>query len=285
MGEAVTLPNNFVTGWHVLTFEFGFALPWEMGVGKPVGYEGPRAGEVEVKVEGNGNGDGDGERKRKKWILVWGGSSSCGMYVLQILKYYGYENVIAVAGENHHERLRGYGAKMCFDYKGSEDVVDRIKEFVKNDGGEIGYILDCIGSLQDSVQPCSLIAEARGCKIAILLPVIVKDAAVGVRPEYEMDVQKCADWKDGVVPSGVRTHFWMDNKVLAQTLQTEIMPWALETGVVEPNDQVIVEGGTMLERAEKALSMLREKKVSGGRLVWKVAEDEEVMEALGGIGL
>ena len=51
------------------------------------------------------------------------------------------------------------------------------------------------------------------------------------------------------------------------------MPAMLRDGVVKPNDRKIVEGATMLERAEKAMSMLRRKEVSGERLVWKVADD------------
>ncbi|KAK5947431.1 hypothetical protein PMZ80_001581 [Knufia obscura] len=275
MQEAVVLGNNFVTVWHAFTREFGFELPWNRGLdggakGKPEGYVPPKR---EVETEGG----------RKKWILVWGGSSSCGMYGIQVLRYYGYGNVIAVAGSRHHGTLKRYGAEVCFDYRGEGDVVERVKEFVWKDGGEVAYIFDCIGSLEGSLRPVARIASAEGCKIAVLLPVVVKDAAPGVKPEYEMDVTKCADWAEGVMPSGVRTHFWMDNKVLAETLQTEIMPWALETGVVEPNAQIIVEGETMLERAQSALNMLRDKKVSGGRLVWRVAEQKQVAEALDGI--
>lgn len=269
MQEAVVTGNNFVTAWHAITRDFGFEFPWVSSGerrGKPEGYM-PSREEVETR-EG-----------RRKWILIWGGSSSCGMYSIQLLKYFGYENLIVVAGVKHHEKLRGYGAKELFDYRGDGDVVDRVKEFVNSDGGEIGYALDCIGGLDGSVRPVSKIVEAEGCRVAILLPVIVKDAAPDVVPTYEMDVEKCADWKKGVVPIGVRTHFWLDNKVLAETLETEIMPWALEEKIIEPNDQVIVEGRTLLERAQKAMNMLRDKQVSGGRLVWRIAEDDEVEEA------
>ena len=272
MQEAVVLGNNFVTVWHTFTSDFGFELPWNRGYGglakgKPEAYIPPKS-ETETK---------DG---RKKWILVWGGSSSCGMYGIQVLKYYGYENIIAVAGSKHHKTLKRYGAKECFDYRGEADVVEIIQKFVRQDGGDIGYIFDCIGSLDGSLRHVSRIAEAEDCKVAILLPVIVKDAAPGIKPEYEMDVNSCADWAKGVVPIGVRTHFWMDNKVLAEILQPEIMPWALETGVIEPNYQIIVEGDTMLERAQRAMDMLRDKKVSGGRLVWRIAEETQVAEAL-----
>lgn len=60
---------------------------------------------------------------------------------------------------------------------------------------------------------------------------------------------------------------------LATHLQPEIMPTLLAKGVVRPNRQKVVEGATLLERAQKALDMLRRKEVSGERLVWKVAED------------
>lgn len=202
------------------------------------------------------------------------------MYTIQLLKYFGYENLIAVAGAKHHEKLKGYGAKELFDYRGDGDVVERVRDFVRRDGGEIGYALDCIGGLDVSVRPVSRIVEAEGCKVAILLPVIVKDAAPGVAPTYEMDVEKCANWREGLIPLGVRTHFWLDNKVLAETLETEIMPWALEEKIVEPNDRVLVEGETLLERAQKAVDMLIDKQVSGGRLVWRIAEDHEIKETL-----
>ena len=266
MQEAVVLGNNFVTVWHVFTSDFRFQLPWTNNVGKPKDYAPPNH-EIETKD------------LRKKWILVWGGSSSCGMYGIQVLKYYGYENVIAIAGTKHHETLKRYGAKVCFDYRDG-DVVENVKDFIKEDSGDIGYIFDCIGSLDGSVRPVAKIAGAEGCRVAILLPVLVKDFAPGVIPEYEMDVVKCADWANGVVPLGVRTHFWMDNKELAETLQTEIMPWALASGVVEPNDQIIVDAATLLERAQKAMNMLRDKAVSGGRLVWRIAEEEQVPEVL-----
>ena len=50
------------------------------------------------------------------------------------------------------------------------------------------------------------------------------------------------------------------------------MPALLAEGVVKPQRQKIVGGATLLERAQKAMDMLRRKEVSGERLVWRVAE-------------
>ena len=43
--------------------------------------------------------------------------------------------------------------------------------------------------------------------------------------------------------------------------------------IIKPNPQRIVEGKTLLERAQKAIDTLRRKEVSGERLVWKVADN------------
>ncbi|KEF54816.1 uncharacterized protein A1O9_09258 [Exophiala aquamarina CBS 119918] len=246
--EAVTLPNNFVTAWHTLTRELDLELPW------------PKPPNFQAKANGN-------------WILIWGGSSSVGQYLLQILKYYGYQDVVATASKAHHERLSKYGARHCFDYR-NEHVIDEIERFIHSQAGgagQISLVVDCIGSQKASVMPVSKLAKA-GSKVAIMLPVIIKDAAPGVKPEYTMDVNEGVSWADGVQRSGVRTHFYLENQHLADKLQSEIMPTLLEQRVIEPNDQVIVEGDTFLERAENALSKLRNKEVSGARLVWRVAD-------------
>lgn len=49
----------------------------------------------------------------------------------------------------------------------------------------------------------------------------------------------------------------------------------LKDGIVKPNKQRIVEGKTLLERAQNALDALRRKEVSGERLVWRVASGSD----------
>ena len=247
MQQAVTVPNNFVTVWHTLTKDFGFELPWP----KPKVYR---------------------PEQKDALILIWGGSSSVGQYALQILRWYGYNNLVATAGKAHHEKLRRYGAARCFDYRDANVEMDLLEYAAsQSKPGRIDHILDCIGSLHGSVFPISRLAQA-GTSVAILLPIIVKDAAEGVKPIYEMDVLKVVNWRNGVAAVGVRTHSYLDNEFLKEKLQSEIMPAMLENGIVEPNEQTIVEGETMLDRAEKALKMLREKSVSGKRLVWRVSD-------------
>lgn len=47
----------------------------------------------------------------------------------------------------------------------------------------------------------------------------------------------------------------------------------LERGLIKPNKLKIVEGKTMLERAENALKLMRGQAVSGEKLVWRIAEE------------
>ena len=143
-------------------------------------------------------------------ILVWGGSSSVGQFAIQILRYYGYTNILATASRKQHEKLRSIGAKVLFDYN-DKDVVAALLS--QGDGSGIPLILDCIGSKSGSIAPISQIAES-GAKVAILLPVIVRDSSEMEAPEYEMDVRKVANWKEGVDARGVRTHFYLDVSTL-----------------------------------------------------------------------
>ena len=178
--EAVTLPDNFVTVFHMLVTNLGLTLPWP----KPEGFV-PEA--------------------RGKSVLVWGGSSSVGQYALQILRYYGYGNeMVATASKRNFQLVRECGASEVFDY-GDEEVGKKICAKV----GKVDLVLDCIGNVKGSVRPISEIVT-EGAKVAILMPMIVRDASEEVEPEYTMAVQTVAEWKEGVAVSGVRTHFYLE---------------------------------------------------------------------------
>lgn len=56
------------------------------------------------------------------------------------------------------------------------------------------------------------------------------------------------------------------------------MSTLLAEGAIEPNQQRIIEGTTLLERAQKALDIMKSGTVSGERLVWKVWTEEEFPE-------
>lgn len=186
---AVTLPNNFVSAFHAITADLDLPLPWP----KPSSYIPEHANSA---------------------ILIWGGSSSVGQFALQILRYYGYRNLLTTASKQHHELLKEYGARECFDYRDG-DVVDALLNSAAHvtdhhtttctNAPAIAFILDCIGSQEASIRPISKLAQT-GAKVAILLPVIVRDASEDIEPIYAMDVNSIVPWKEGVEVRGVRTH-------------------------------------------------------------------------------
>ncbi|KAM5373408.1 hypothetical protein ACJZ2D_007003 [Fusarium nematophilum] len=227
--EAVTVPVNLVTVFHSATADLGLELPWPI----PEGYAPEQAGEP---------------------LLIWGASSSVGIFAVQVFRRWGYRNILAVASGKHHEYLRSVGATECFDYR-RDDVVDRILDYT-SDRAEprVPYILDCIGSLEGTLKPLSKIAQ-RSSRVAVMLPVILRDATEEAEPEYEMDVSK------------VLNEFFKEN------MQPEIVPALLKERVVEPNRYRIVQGATMVERAQNALDILRSREVSGEKLIWRIASD------------
>ncbi|KAK2004063.1 zinc-binding dehydrogenase [Colletotrichum falcatum] len=245
--EAVTVPTNLITVFHAVTADLGLELPWP----KPAGWE---------------------PKERDYAILVWGAASSVGLYALQVLRHWGYRNVLAVASEKHHAHLKEIGAKATFSYRDA-DVVEKILDFVGEEG--IPFVLDCIGSVEGTLRPLTKIAR-RGTKVSIMLPVIIRDATEDIEPEYEMDVSQVlvGEWAEGVELHGVRTHHYLANEFFKEKMQREIVPTLLEQGIIKPNKQKIVEGATMLERAQKAIDLLRKKDPSGERLVWRVSDIE-----------
>jgi NADPH:quinone reductase-like Zn-dependent oxidoreductase len=179
--EAVTLPNNAVTVFHTVTKDLSLPLAWP---------------HQEESSPPHANSP----------ILIWGGASSCGQYALQILKHWGYKNLLTTASPSHHSYLRSIGAAHVFDYRDPE-VSKHIIEAVEKHSPAVPFIFDCIGSRSGSLAQVAKITQS-GTKVAVLLPVIVQDATVDTAPEYSMEVETQAPWTEGVEVRGVRTHFY-----------------------------------------------------------------------------
>ncbi|KAI1497716.1 GroES-like protein [Biscogniauxia marginata] len=244
--EVVTIPENFVTAFNTLWADLNLPTPWP----KPSDYRPLRADDR---------------------ILIWGAASSVGQLTIQVLKFYGYRNIVATASPKHHMYLRELGVAECFDYR-SYSVVHELLN-IHHDGQTPIYpiIVDCIGSQAGSLTPISKIAQS-GTTVTVMLPVILKHASSEEVPEYSMDASTSASWGDGVNVRGVRTHFYWKNEMLREKLQSEIMPTMLAEGIVKPIRYRIVDGETLLERATKALDIMRTG-VSGEKIIWRVSNN------------
>ncbi|KAI8195844.1 2-methylene-furan-3-one reductase [Colletotrichum sp. SAR 10_65] len=233
MQEAVTVPDNIVTVFQAAVMDLGLPLPWPI----PEGWIPPEADAP---------------------ILLWGGAGSVGMYSIEVFRHWGYKNLVVVSSKKHHEYLKSLGATVCFDYR-DKHVVDEIREYLGPQG--VPYVIDCIGHLTGSLRHITKLADD-GTKVAVMLPVVISDPTEIQAPVYQMTEPAEGQWKEGVIVKGVRTHFYLKNQLFKDKMQCEIIPTLLEQKVVRPNPQRIVEGETLLERAQDAIVLLRNKALS-----------------------
>ncbi|KAI0816570.1 GroES-like protein [Xylaria sp. FL0064] len=244
--QAVTLPESVVTAFNTIATDLKLPTPWP----KPQDYRPPRANER---------------------ILIWGAASSVGQLIIQVLKFYGYKQIIGTASSSHHAHIRALGASEVYDYRSPSVIDDLLRSAQGGTGPAYPLIIDCIGSQERTLAPLSKIAQS-GSTVAVMLPVILKHASEDTAPEYSMTANDSVAWAEGVHVSGVRTHFYWKNEMFREKLQTEIMPALLAQGVVKPNRYRIVEGRTLLERATKGLNAMREG-ASGEKVIWRVSDE------------
>lgn len=73
------------------------------------------------------------------FALVWGGSTSVGMYLVQFLALSGYQ-VIATASAKNHDLVKSLGAKFAVDYH-DEDAIEQITKIA---GGALNLGFDTV---------------------------------------------------------------------------------------------------------------------------------------------
>ena len=86
------------------------------------------------------------------------------------------------------------------------------------DGPTVPFVIDCIGSKAGSLVHIAKIAQKR-TRVAVLLPVILKDATDEEAPDYTFDVDFSAQWAEGAETRGARTHFYMEVRAILLVLE------------------------------------------------------------------
>ncbi|THX95735.1 alcohol dehydrogenase [Aureobasidium pullulans] len=250
---ASTLPNNFCTAYFTLSEKLGVKLPWPL-----VNHET--------------------SEDAQSPIIIWGAAASVGQYALQILKHWGYTNVIAVASPKHQDKLLSLGARHVVDYRDSATAIDTIRSILnEQDSSATVRAFDCVDSKTGSLIPLSKIVTKPGSTVAALLPVVVSSPDPQ-QPETELaisfDVQGEAEWATDVKVQGVAVYAYEAHAFLRDNLMPEILGGMLAQGAVQPNQYREIQGDDLLTRAQKALDIMRSGTVSGERLVWKVWDEQ-----------
>ncbi|KAL2841140.1 alcohol dehydrogenase [Aspergillus pseudoustus] len=242
------LPTNFCTSFYTLSDKLQLDLPWP----RPASFT-----------------PSDVDRP----ILIWGAGSSVGHFAVQILKYWGYTNVLVTASSKHHEKLKAYGARHAFDYRDPNivaSITSCISDYVGSGNGGSLRVFDTITSKHSSLAPIAKIATLPGSIVAAVLPVVINPASDPAGLQLSADLAAEAEWAPGVQVHPVISYAYEANEFLRDHLQPDIMATLLAQGAIEPNKIRIVDGDSLLERATRAMEIMRSGTVSGERLVWRV---------------
>ncbi|CAK7897832.1 hypothetical protein CAAN1_15S02564 [[Candida] anglica] len=197
-----------------------------------------------------------------KYILIWGGATATGFLAIQVAKLVYGLKVIATASKKHHETLKSIGADYLVDYN-DKDAVEQIKSI---GGAEIKYALDTVSSTETFQSLYDATSESKDVRLDNLLFLTEKDInADPNRSVYIGDtlayvvVGVDVNFAGRMVystPELVKdyTHFWY-----------EVLPSYIPQ-LVHSNLKVLAPG---FESVNEALSLLRENKVSGEKIVFR----------------
>ncbi|KAF5589713.1 toxD [Fusarium pseudocircinatum] len=199
-------------------------------------------------------------------FLVYGASTSVGLYAVQLGKLSGLR-VIAVASSKNHELLKRLGAEVTVDYH-DEDWVDRVIEVT---GGKLRYALDNIadGGSLEKVARC--LAHGAGSQL-IALSLLHKESLRAVNPDVKAESMLAFT----VFGRALGEEYTVFDNTGPET-PDEKSAWEkylrLVTGMLERGDleaNPVVEVGT-LEDVTKAFRLSREGQLSAEKAVLKVS--------------
>ncbi|KZO93631.1 GroES-like protein [Calocera viscosa TUFC12733] len=184
-------------------------------------------------------------------LLVWGGSSSVGAFVIQLAKAAGY-TVLSTSSPRNHAYVKSLGASAVLDYN-DPDVVSKIRAAA---GPNLSLAYDSIsenGSIEASV---ASITASTG-KVAVILP-----------PEPEKYSDQSTDSVKVVHTGAIKAS---DNPLIGQRVYG-ILSALLETHTLIANPVKVIPGGLL--GINEGLQLGREYKVSGEKLVYTIADSK-----------
>ncbi|KAL3423151.1 TOXD [Phlyctema vagabunda] len=197
----------------------------------------------------------EGKTDKGSAVLIYAGSTTVGMFAIQIAKKAGC-TVVTTASPHSFDLVKSYGADHVFDYRSLNAVNDIKKAFP-----HISRALDCI-SEGNSTNFCAEVLKQNGGKVITLLD--TKTKVPGIEARMIMSFQLLGRefaWLPPIGPKFPASS--SDREGLARfygslsTLVKELRPPPV--GVLDGGFDSVLEG----------LSNLREGKVSGCKLVVK----------------
>jgi len=196
---------------------------------------------------------------QNEWILVYGGSSSVGMFVIQLAHLSGYK-VVTLASPKNHDLCKSFGADAVFDYK-DPDVIAKIKDVT---GNTIHNAFDTISTVESQTLSIQTFAPGPGKLLTIQGP---QQDAQKLREDVKVQQTLLYTVHGQAFQYGSRAYYPAspeDRAHMANFLKK--LPDLVSSGAIKPNPVKKWEGG--LEAIVDGLQYMRDGKVSGEKIVY-----------------
>ncbi|KAJ0323802.1 hypothetical protein COL5a_008164 [Colletotrichum fioriniae] len=225
--EAATLPLASMTAWLALFSKECLAIPRESG--------------------------------SETSVLIWGGSSSVGLYAVQIAAMQGLK-VVATCSPRHFDWVKSLGAKHVFNYR-DDDVIESIKKTTPN----LKYVFDTIGNKSSSGQASQAIDESGG-RLCTVRPGKANTENVTKQTTVTDVLVWTAFLKDHRYAQFKWPASEEDHKLGTEFY--EKLPGWVETGKFKPNKPKVISGG--LDGVDKGFQVYRDGAISGEKVVYQL---------------
>lgn len=260
--EAASIPDNYATAMYTVFASPTLALPVPSSL-LPPSVSAPDRTPVDTSLP----------------VLVYGAGASSGQYLVQAFRLAGFTEIFAVASARHHALLRTLGATQCFDYRDA-DVAAQIRRAVQAaPGGRFAAAADIVGArsslaiLSDVFTGLPAAAGGARARLAVLAPFKDGDTvtnAPGTQMHFAAPAwveELFAPAKDAVEVVPVYTFQILADAFAGPNVLPVLLPRLLETGQIRPNAVKLMKEGSLLNRVNTGLDLLRNNKVSGEKIV------------------
>ncbi|WWD01748.1 hypothetical protein V866_008694 [Kwoniella sp. B9012] len=201
-----------------------------------------------------------------KWYIVYGGSSSVGLFALQIARTLGYK-VLTFASPHSFDLVKSYGAHEVINYRDG----DAIEQALKITNGEAVYAFDTI-SEGDSFNIALAALGSKGKQLNVINPPSegFKDKMGNVELQHtvvytllgkDLNFSPRTPESPMIIPA-VQDHYEFGKEVLKQTPE-----WITKYGF-KANPIELRHG---LEAIPQGLQDQKDGKISGKKVVYKIA--------------
>ncbi|KAM5344922.1 hypothetical protein ACJ41O_010784 [Fusarium nematophilum] len=197
---------------------------------------------------------------KKPSVLIWGGSSSVGLYAVQIAGLYGLE-VIATCSHQHHDLIKSYGAKAVFDYRDPQ-VVDKIREATPG----LQYVFDTIGNKTSSETASRAISHENGV-LCTVRPgkANTENIAEGVK------ITDVLVWTAFLKEHRYGDFYWPPNQADHELASSffQLLPELISAGKIKPNSPKIIPNG--LDGVFGGFQEYRDGRISNYKIVYQLS--------------